>query len=259
MNQTRYMPPWHAEPGYGDSKGARSLSEAEIDLIAEWIEAGAREGLGNAPEPSEFPSGWTLEEPDLVIAMEEPFTVPADGPDIYRNSPARIPTTEDKWIRAFQFRPGAKTVVHHSLFKADPSGKAREYDALDDTPGYSGMGGAPTPGSVSLSGWAVGGGVRVFPEDAPLRLPTGSDFVFQSHFHPSGKRETDRSSIGLYFSAAPATRSRISFQVPPIYGRGAGIDIRPGDPQFTIAESFTTPVESELYCVTPHAHCIAKE
>ncbi len=254
---TRYMPPWNAEPGYGKFKGERRITDQEIATLAAWAEAGAPEGPGSAPAPPTFSAGWLLGEPDLVLSMEEPFTIPADGPDIYRNFPTRVPTTEDKWVRALQFRPQARTVVHHSLFKADTSGKAREFDARDKTPGYSGMG--PIPGKRSLSGWAVGGQARVFPEGSPLFLPAGSDFLFESHFHPSGKQETERSSIALYFADKPASRTRLSFQLPPRFGSGAGIDIAPGDASFTIGESFTLPAPVELYGVTPHAHYIGKE
>lgn len=255
---TRFMPPWHAEPDYGKFKGERRLSDQEIATLAAWAKAGAPEGPGSAPVPPTFPDGWLLGEPDLVLSMEEPFTIPADGPDIYRNFPTRVPTTEDKWIRALQFRPQARTVVHHSLFKADTSGKARRLDARDETPGFAGTSGS-VPGKVNLSGWAVGGQSRVFPEAAPLRLPAGSDFLFESHFHPSGKEETEVSSIALYFTDEPASRTRLSFQLPPRFGAGAGIDIAPGDPSYTISESFTLPAAIELYGITPHAHYIGKE
>ena len=259
VTQTRYMPPWNAEPGYGAFKGERRMLESEIELLARWADEGAPEGTGTAPEPPEFTSGWTLGEPDLVLRMREPFTVPADGPDIYRNFPVQVPTTEDKWIRAIEFRPQANTVVHHSLFKADPSGRALEIDARDDIPGYGGMGGNRIQGRVSLGGWAVGGNARIFPEDAPIRLPAGSAFIFESHFYPSGKEETELSSIALYFADKPATRSRVSIALPPSFGVGAGINIAPGDSAYTISESFTVPAAVELYGVTPHAHYIGKE
>ena len=259
VTQTRYMPPWHAEPGHGSFKDERRMLDAEIELIAKWVDAGTPEGQGSPPEAPEFAAGWILGEPDLVISMEEPFTIPADGRDIYRNFAVRVPTTEDKWIRALEFRPQARTVVHHSLFKADPSGTARELDARDPEPGFRGMGGARIQGLVNLSGWAVGGNARVFPKDAPLRLPAGSDFIFQSHFHPSGKEETEISSVAFYFTDKPATRSRLGIALPPNFGTGAGINIAPGDSEFTIGESFTLPAPVELYGVTPHAHYIGKE
>ena len=40
----RFMPPWKAEPGYGDFAGERRLTEAQIALIKDWAKAGAPEG-----------------------------------------------------------------------------------------------------------------------------------------------------------------------------------------------------------------------
>ena len=259
VTQTRYMPPWHATPDYGSFKGERRMTDAEIALLAKWVDAGAPVGHGKAPEPPEFSTGWRLGEPDLVVQMAEPYTIPADGPDVYRNFPVKLPTTEDKWVRAVEFRPQARTVVHHSLFKVDPSGQSTKLDAKDAEPGYGGMGSARIRGRISLGGWAVGGTARVFPEDAPIKVPAGSDFVFESHFHPSGKMETEVSSIAFYFTDKPATRSRVAINLPPQFGLGAGIDVAPEDSNFVISESFTTPAAIEVYGVTPHAHYIGKE
>ena len=258
VTQTRYMPPWHAEPGHGKFRGERRMTDEEVDILAQWVASGALEGSGSPPALPTFPEGWTLGEPDLVITMEAPFRVPADGPDVYRNFPARVPTTEDRWVRAIEFKPSARTVVHHSLFAADTSGKAREYDARDAVPGFDGMK-LGVPDASDLSGWAVGGGPRIFPDGAPLKLPAKSDFIFKSHFHPSGKEETEVSTVALYFADAPPTRRQIQFQLPPIFGRGAGIDISPGDSEYTISESITLPADLELHSVTPHAHYIGKQ
>ncbi len=258
VTQSRYMPPWHAEPGHGKFQGERRLSDREVATLAAWVEAGAPEGPGRAPERPEFPDGWLLGDPDLIVSMEQPFTVPPDGPDIYRNFPARVPTTEDRWIRAIEFKPGARSVVHHTLFAADTSGKAREYDARDDVPGYAGMEGR-IPGKISLRGWAVGGGPRIFPDVAPMRLPAGSDFIFESHFHPSGKEESEVSTVAFYFADKPAVKKQIVFQLPPSFGSGAGIDIAPGDSEYTISESLTLPATIEVHSVTPHAHYVGKQ
>jgi hypothetical protein len=41
---TRRMPPWAAVRGFGDFTGDLSLSQEEINTIAEWVEGGAPEG-----------------------------------------------------------------------------------------------------------------------------------------------------------------------------------------------------------------------
>jgi len=254
-----YMPPWHAEESWGEFENERRLTDAEIGKIARWVATGMAEGdPSQTPAPPQFSSGWELGEPDLVVEMEEGYTVPAEGSDIYRNFVAAVGNAEDKWIRAIEFRPGARAVMHHSLFKADTSGKARELDAKDEEPGFAGMDGG-VRGLIDLSGWAVGGNARVFPEESPLKLPANADFIFESHFHPSGKEEVERSAVAFYFAEKPASRPSLTIQLPPLFGAGAGLDIPAGKSDFWVRESFTLPAAVELYSVTPHAHYIGKD
>jgi len=44
VTQSRYMPPWLPEPGYGDFDGERRLTGTQLRLIAEWVREGASEG-----------------------------------------------------------------------------------------------------------------------------------------------------------------------------------------------------------------------
>ncbi len=258
VTQSRYMPPWHAAPNYGQFADERRMSDDEIALIGKWVDSGMAEGdAAKLPALPDFPAGWLLGEPDLVVEMETPYKVPADGADIYRNFVAAIGTSDSKWIRAIEFRPGARGVMHHSLFKADTSGKARELDAQDEETGFGGMS-AGVRNLVNLGGWAVGGNARIFPEEAPTLLPPNADFIFQSHFHPSGKVETELSAVGLYYADKPATRKRVSIQLPPLFGRGADIDIPAGEAEFKISEKFTLPAAVDLYSAGPHAHYIGK-
>lgn len=257
VTKARYMPPWHAEPGYGHFKGERRLTDEQLATLARWVEAGMPEGdQAKLPELPNFPEGWQLGEPDVVVRMEEAYQVPPDGSDIYRNFVAAIGTTEEKWVRAVEFRPGSRAAMHHSLFQVDTSGKARAKDAEDDEPGFSGMDSGVR--GKSLGGWAVGGGPDLFPDGAPIKLPANADFIFQSHFHPSGKAETEISSVGLYLTDKPATRTSIDFQLPPAFGRGAGIDVPPGAKDFAIREQITLPAAIELHSIAAHAHYIGK-
>src|SRR5688572_27109477 len=40
----RYMPPWHAETGFGEFVGERRLTDAQIATIAEWVTQGLPRG-----------------------------------------------------------------------------------------------------------------------------------------------------------------------------------------------------------------------
>ncbi|MEM6917221.1 MAG: cytochrome c, partial [Verrucomicrobiota bacterium] len=82
----RYMPPWHASIDHLPFMDIRRLSDEEIATFAAWVEGGKVEGdPSTGPKMPDFPDGWQLGEPDLIVTMKEAFEVPADGPDIYRN------------------------------------------------------------------------------------------------------------------------------------------------------------------------------
>jgi hypothetical protein len=56
----RQMPPWGAVKGFGDFRDDPSLTQDEMNRIAEWVEGGAPEGeaiyLPTAPKPQVTPS-----------------------------------------------------------------------------------------------------------------------------------------------------------------------------------------------------------
>ena len=96
------------------------------------------EGL---PEPRKFSSAWALGEPDLTLTMPEPYKLAATGDDDFRVFVLQTNLPEDRWIRAVDFRPGNRSVVHHIIAAVDPSGRGRKLDAGDPGPGYYALGG----------------------------------------------------------------------------------------------------------------------
>src|SRR5882672_2233244 len=85
VTEKRYMPPWKSEPGYGSFANERRLTDAQIELLKAWAEAGAPEGDSNdKPAPPVFAQGWLGGEPDQVVKMPVKYSVPADGPDQFQ-------------------------------------------------------------------------------------------------------------------------------------------------------------------------------
>jgi mono/diheme cytochrome c family protein len=265
VTESRYMPPWHAADGYGEFVGERRLTDAQIATIGAWVKQGMPRGdESKMPRVPEFASdGWRLGQPDLVLEMPVGFDVPADGPDVFRNFVIPTRLTENKWVSGVEFRPSARKVVHHALFAHAAGGSLSALDGADGRPGFGGMGtvGAVTDqqDSRGLGGWAVGATPMLFPQGLAARLPKGSDFLLQLHFHPTGKPETEKSLIGLYFTETPPDKNVLSLGLPALFGFGAGIDIPPGDSNWTIEDSFTLPGDVEVYLAMAHAHYLARE
>jgi len=256
--EDRYMPPWHAQSKDFEFQDHRGLNENEISLMLDWVESGMAEGdPSKLPALPKFTEGWQLGVPDLVVSMEKGYTLYADGPDIYRNFVIPLNLDEDKWIQAIEFRPGKRSVVHHSLFYYDTSGQAREQDAADPIPGYKSMGGAQREGS-SIGGWAVGGIPKNMPDGLAHFLPKGSDLILSTHFHPSGKKETEVSTIGFYFSNEPPKERFTAIQLPPVFGALSGVNIPAGESNYSKTDSFVLPVDVKAFGISSHAHYLGK-
>jgi Tol biopolymer transport system component/mono/diheme cytochrome c family protein len=265
VTQSKYMPPWHAAPGHGEFLGERRLTDAQIAAIGGWVKAGMPRGdASKMPKLPAFPSdGWRLGQPDLILEMPVGFDLPASGPDVFRNFVIPTNLTEDRWVRGIEFRPSARKVVHHALFAYVPGGQLAARDGADGRPGFGGMGavgvGNARADSRGLGGWAVGATPMLLPAGVAARLPKGSDFLLQMHFHLSGKPETEKSLIGIYFADKAPEKDLFSVELPALFGVGAGIDIPPGEKRYTIQDSFTLPGDVSIYSATAHAHYLAKE
>lgn len=46
MTGERIMPPWHADPQCGEFGSNQRMTQRQIDMIAEWVDAGAPHGPG---------------------------------------------------------------------------------------------------------------------------------------------------------------------------------------------------------------------
>jgi len=264
VTESRYMPPWHAAHGYGEFADERRLTDAQIATLGDWFKQGMPQGdPGKMPTLPQFPEGWHLGTPDLVLQMPAAYELPASGPDVYRNFVVPTHLLEDKWVRAVEFRPSARKAVHHVLFAYDSSGAAAKQDGKDGRPGFSGMGTVGVGGiqgaSGPLGGWAVGATPVFLPEGVALPLPKGSDVILQMHFHLTGKPETEQATIGIYFTGKAPERKLWSIQVPALFGFGSGIDIPAGEKNYVIEDSLTLPVDMKALSVAAHAHYLAKE
>jgi hypothetical protein len=260
VTRSRYMPPWHAAPGFGEFAGERRLTDEQIALTAEWVKDGMPPGdMSKLPALPHFVEGWHLGKPDLVVAMPKGFPLPASGPDIYRNFVIPLNLTEDKWVRAVEFHPGTRSVVHHSLFSYDATGTLRKRDGQDGKPGFNGMDGGRSRNGGSLGGWAVGATPVPLAEGLAFPLPKGSDLVLQEHFHLTGKAEVEQSTVGIYFADKAPERRLMGIQVPAIFGLGAHLDIPAGEKAYTIHDSFVVPVDVKAWSIGAHAHYLGKD
>src|SRR5579871_1421033 len=250
VTASHYMPPWQPEPGYGKFQDERRLTAAQIATLRQWADAGAPEGNpAQLPPAPKFTEAWQLGPPDLTVEMPHPFTVPAAGPDLYQCFVIPLPLNRNRYVRAVEFRPQACRAVHHALFLLDSSHAARQHGES-----YSCFG---VPGFIpsgALGGWTPGALPVRMPEDIPTLVHAGDTLVMQVHYHPTGKPETDQSTLGLYFTDQPPRRRLMDIALG-----SHQIDIPPGERAYKVRDHFTLPVAVEAIGIIPHAHYICKD
>jgi mono/diheme cytochrome c family protein len=282
VTQSRQMPPWKADTGDVSFRNERRLTTEQIAVLQQWVKAGMVEGdPTQTPKPPAFADGWPLGKPDLVVKMPKAYRVAAEGRDIYRNFAIALNLKEDKWVRAMDFRPTARSVVHHTLFFLDPTGTAAKREAASGEVGFrgnmgglgrggagrfgglrgglSGEGGPQSGSTAGLGGWALGAQPRELPSGLAYRLPKGSDLILSTHFHPSGKVEHEASTVAFYFADKAPVQRFTGLQLPFGFGILAGINIPAGKKDFAIEDSFVLPVDVKAFGVSAHAHYLAKQ
>ena len=256
VTAARTMPPWKAAPDFGDFAGARVLSDTQIETLKAWASAGAPEGdAKDKPAALKFPEGWQLGPPDLVIDMPAAFNVPAEGPDIQQCFSVPLDLQDDLRVSAVEVRPGNRRVLHHTVVFIDPLKQGRARVAADPSgTSYPCFGGPGVATTGLIAGWAPGNAMHRLPDGIAVVAPKGADLVVQNHYHPDGKPESDKTSIGFYFQKPPIAKQVIG--LPLIQPR---LRIPAGDSHYRATMSFTTPIDLEIAQIMPHMHFLGRE
>ena len=256
VTRQRQMPPWPLEPGDYPFADERRLSEREIAVLGRWAKQGAPAGdIAAAPAPPAWEGGWTLGEPDLILEMPEPYTLPAGGGEVFRNFVLPVPLDQTRYVRAVDLQPGDPMVVHHVVMAVDATAASRQEDALDPEPGFDGMftrsGARPAAGF--FVGWTPGRVPRPNPEGLAWPLEPGTDFVIQMHLRPQAHAAAVRPRVGFYFAEAPPALTPVLLRLG-----SQTLDIPPGQPHYAVTDSLRLPVDVELLGLYPHAHYLGK-
>ena len=126
------MPPWLADPRHGKFLNDRRMAEEDRKTLLAWIDQGCPKGdERDLPPPAEFPEGWRIGTPDLILTMPHAFAVPAQMPRRgipYQHFTIDPGFQEDRWVVRAEARPDAKAVVHHIVVFILPPGKTFDKD-----------------------------------------------------------------------------------------------------------------------------------
>jgi len=237
---TRRMPPGQID-GHVGKKIAEvaGLTSAEKQKLVHWIDAGAPMGEGTDPLPlMTFTDGkFSLGEPDMVFKVPAQ-SIPATGVIDYRYVPVELNLDRDVWIRAMEFVPGDREVLHHVITylssPADKSGSEQNKAAERGD---------------NIGGFAPGRQPDEFRDNSGRFIPKGSNLLLQMHYTTSGRETVDETEVGLFI-----------YDKPPAFVMSGGVAgqrrflVPPGAKEHLLRGEQLVERDAYLYEMTPHMH-----
>ncbi len=235
------MPPWFAAPpAAGETshwKNDRSLAAADHADFLAWLAGDKPLGdPADAPLPREFPDGWTIGRPDVVLEFPRAVSIPAEGVMPYQTIRVETKFTADQWIQAYEIHPGVRAVVHHVIVRVRPPGAGKRGEKDDERSGF-------------FAAYVPGNSHATFPPGFGKLIPAGSTLTFQMHYTPNGRATTDRTQIALRFASAPPQHA-----IQVIGLANTKISIPPGAAHHPETTSITLPAAATLLSFIPHMH-----
>jgi len=286
---TRQMPPWHADPHYGEFGNDRRLTDVEIATVQAWVVGGAPQGdPKDLPPAPHFTEGWRIGKPDVIIPIPNDYLVKVNAPDAYLYFTVPTNFTEDTWVTAVELRPGNRRVVHHAhvFLHAPPKPlpanepeqrKQPEHepftiedgqvhhinpslpvvdDGCSSPDGGNWPGGHASEDGAMLGSYLPGKDPDIFPAGYARLIPAGSSLTFQIHYNAQSVKsdETDRTSVGLIVARTPPKQRLRRLDVHNFL-----FLIPPGDPDHRVTACYTFPDNVDLMSYTAHMHLRGKD
>ncbi|HWC16100.1 MAG TPA: hypothetical protein VG498_03770, partial [Terriglobales bacterium] len=261
LTNTKMMPPWFADSRFGKFANDPSLTLDEIAKIAEWADAGAPAGDSRAaPPPRQWTKGWNIPEPDLVMQMPMPVSIPAGGDVPYTYEIVPTGFIEDKWVRGSEIRPTSRDHVHHAVvYIRPPNSKwlrnapiGRAFSAADMTTEEDVRQALFTDSDMLLV-YAPGSSPDQWPDGMAKCIPAGSDLVFQMHYTSNGHAASDQTGVGMVFAKQAPKQRVLTLQLV-----NHSFVIPPETDNFRVEVFGTLPNDATLLSFFPHMHLRGK-
>lgn len=241
---TKRMPPAQVDPSINHFDNANYLSVADQQTLIHWIDAGAPRGdskMDPLHEVKPIKSEWQLAEaPDVIVDVPE-FTVPPTGVLDYFNNVIDLKFEEDKYVKAVQFIPGDKRVLHHLLAYITSPEQADEVLSEERVRDF-------------LEGYAPGKtDATVFPEGAGVFIPKGFNLTMQMHYTTFGKEVQDQTKVGLWFYDEDE-KPEYKYLTKSVSFGGSNLVLRPNEAEHDMNNSYVFENNTMLYAMRPHMH-----
>jgi hypothetical protein len=288
---TKKMPPWFADPHFGEFRNAPKLSTEDIATLTAWADTGAREGdPSDKPPAREWAEGWRT-NPDVIVSMKEPYLVSAAGAGEIKQFVIPNPFKEDTWVSSIEIRPGDPSVVHHVILQVQETAAAKiaflrelaaKSQALRDGPqalsfvtaagnlpqgqsSYSdvlarleerrtGLGAFMTMEAVYAPGTSP---LDFRFHDSAKLIRAGQPLQIEVHYTPNGKQTKDQTMVGFTLAKSPAQRRFVI--MAPEHLVDTQKSIPAGATNWETTGELTFNQDAELVWFMPHMHLRGKD
>ena len=237
---TRRMPPGQIDTHVSHAiENAAGLSTHEKQMLVHWIDAGSPMDSDADPlaEMTFNNPKFSLGEPDMVFKVPAQ-SIPATGVVDYRYIPVELNLDHDVWVKAMEFVPGDKQVLHHVIaYLASPADKTVRGRENGSARGDS------------VGGFAPGRQPDAFRDNSGRLIRKGSNLLLQMHYTTSGKASVDETLVGIYLH-----------DKPPAYIMGGGVAgqrrffVPAHEKEYKLQGEQLIERDAYLYSMTPHMH-----
>ena len=249
--QRREMPPWHIDQTVGitEYKDDPSLSDAEIQTVVRWADAGAPQGNpADLPKAPTFLSDdqWSIGTPDMIVSAPK-YDVKANMADWFGSFYVDSGLTEDRWIKAIEVKPGDKRVVHHTIVysQQDDEEELKQFVPDRENDGFNRNAG------TRLIEYAIGNLGDMYQEGTARLMKAGAKIHFSSHYHAIAEDVTEQTRVGIVFYPK-GYKPKYIIQNKLVGANN--LDIPPGDADVRNDAYFTLKRPAKLLLFQPHMH-----
>jgi len=267
VTESRYMPPWIADPEFRHFSNERLLDEREIALIRAWHEQGAPRGDAPAPATPTFRSGLSPRAADLRIEMPEEFTIPGDNEEYFVSYLISVELDQPRDLSGMEFIAGNLKAVHHANFaffgldddasmdgfsgpfvlndESQSDQLAARYEEFEDNPLY-------------VDGWVPGKSPNHFKNRMGAHFPKKFVLAVQLHYAPMPVEARDRSVVELFFHDEPIVTELFAIAIGTAKGGTVVPDFNLILPNTTPSYELTFDVDRSVsvLSVAPHMHLL---
>jgi len=200
QTQARLMPPWRLGQGYGKFKNELRLTDTEIEMIANWVNADTPAGtkLNDLPV-AQSSKTWILEKPDIK-KIPVVFKALTAGKHASLTITIKTDFGRDVFVRGFNFQSkNTKTTRRVTTYLKTQQNIIHDGDQFNvqTNPNHA--------VDVRLGTWAPGFTPALLPEGVGHLLPKGSQIILNILYKGSDREERDTLRVELYLSKKPKT------------------------------------------------------